>query len=115
MPKATLSNRELKKTITDFIKLLTTHNITPSKIILFGSYSTGRPRAHSDIDLAIISTNFRHKNRMRIQETIANAIKERTGLITLIEPIGFSPDEFKYADRATFLGEIKRTGRVLNI
>lgn len=114
MVKAKLSRREVEKAISDFANLLKEHNIKLTKLILFGSYRTGTPRDYSDIDLAIISPSFNHKNRFHIQGIIANAITGRKGLITLIEPIGFSVKEYKHADKTTFLGEIKNTGKLIS-
>lgn len=86
--------------------------IKVSKIILYGSYAKGNIRSFSDIDIAVISPDFIGKDRLEIQEMIALA-SSRGGISSAIEPIGFSTKEYKDATPTTFLGEIKKTGRML--
>ncbi len=40
------------------------HELSPQKIVLFGSYAYGNPNPHSDVDLLVImETNESHKER----------------------------------------------------
>jgi len=48
-----------KEIIKEYFKL---NNLNLERIVLFGSHSTGRSNRHSDIDLAVISPDFRNKN-----------------------------------------------------
>jgi len=41
------------------------------------------------------------------------ALFDPTYLLSIIEPIGVSPAAFERAERISFLGEIKRTGKVV--
>jgi predicted nucleotidyltransferase len=59
MVKEKYSLSEIKKIIKNLAKILTTNRIAVEKIILYGSYAKGNPRTHSDIDLAIISPDFK--------------------------------------------------------
>jgi predicted nucleotidyltransferase len=45
-------------------KTLTANSITVDKIVLYGSYAKGTPQPHSDIDLAVISPDFKGKKIM---------------------------------------------------
>ncbi len=113
MVKAKFSATEIKKAVQDFTGILEAHKIKVTGLILYGSYARGNPRDFSDIDLAIISPNFKGKNRLQIQGMIANAVSGRKGFTMAIEPIGYSPEEYLSAEPETFLGEIKETGRML--
>jgi uncharacterized protein len=113
MVKAKYTLSEVKSAAEKLAGRLEKAGIKISGIFLYGSYARGASRDYSDIDVAIISPDFKGKDRMVIQETIAMAIVGRSGILSAIEPIGFSVEEFTAADRATFLGEIKRTGRRL--
>ncbi len=85
--------------------------INIEKVILFGSFAEERQGEWSDIDLAIISNDFKkmsHFERMVYLGKLAwwaNAVS--------VEALGYTLDEYKNATKLDFLGEIKRTGRVI--
>ena len=110
MVKAQYKLSEIRRAAKSFSFLLRNSGIKVSRLFLYGSYARGEPRDYSDIDIAIISPDFRGKSRMAIQETIAHSIVGRSGILAAFEPIGYSTEEFTKADSATFLGEIKSTG-----
>ncbi len=71
---------------------------------LFGSYATGRQREESDIDLAIVSSDF---SGIRFKDS--GALGAMTwGIDTRIEPWGFRPEDF--TDDHILPAEILRTG-----
>lgn len=110
MAKPTLSQSELKKLIANLVNDLEGHRIRVDKIVLYGSYAQGCPREFSDVDIAIISPSFARKGLLKIQEELAMAVSK---YLSIIEPIGVSPDEFDRAERTSFFGEIRRTGKVV--
>lgn len=110
MAKEKLSHIEIKRIVRDLVSDLESHKIRVEKVILFGSYARGRPRPYSDVDLAVISPSFRRKGVFDIQERLARAASK---YLSVIEPIGFSTQDFEHADHASFLGEVKRTGKVV--
>jgi uncharacterized protein len=110
MVKEKYTVSEIKKIINSLAKILTTNRIAVDKIILYGSYAKGNQRAHSDIDLAIISPDFKGKKIFEIQATLAGLLAQ---YLSVAELIGYSSDEFQAASPETFIGEIKRTGKVL--
>lgn len=61
-----------------------------SKIILFGSYSTGRQHDYSDIDVAVVSPDFTGD---RIEDQL-RLMKYRRTVDLRIEPMPFTPGEF---------------------
>ncbi|KPL04419.1 MAG: hypothetical protein AMJ90_00915 [candidate division Zixibacteria bacterium SM23_73_2] len=96
--------------IEKFITILK-DNIDIEKVILFGSVIRGKQKRWSDIDLAVISDDFKKMNfhkRLVLLGMIAWQAK-----ITEIEALGYTPDEYKNATQLDFLGEIKRTGKII--
>ena len=110
MAQAQLSPREIKKLINNLVNDLEAQRIPVDKVILFGSYAHGTPREFSDIDIAVISPSFANKNIFKIQEDLARILSK---YLSRVEPIGYSPEQFNQPDSTTFLGEIKRTGKII--
>jgi predicted nucleotidyltransferase len=110
MVKEKYTVSEIKKIINSLAATLTANRIAVDKIILYGSYAKGTPRPYSDIDIAIISPDFKGKKIFEIQATLARLLAQ---YLSVAELIGYSSDEFQSASPETFIGEIKRTGKVL--
>ncbi|HHT9121064.1 MAG TPA: nucleotidyltransferase domain-containing protein [Candidatus Hypogeohydataceae bacterium YC41] len=51
--------KEINVVINEYKQKLEAMGIKVKKIILFGSYASGKAREDSDIDLVVISNNFR--------------------------------------------------------
>ena len=104
----------LKKKETDLINryvlLLRQKGIDVSKVVLFGSYAKGSAKPESDIDLAIVSSQFGkdHWKEMVLLRKLALEIDSH------IEPLPFSAEDVE--DRYSALSqEIKKTGILLKI
>jgi predicted nucleotidyltransferase len=63
---------EVRQIINEFVQTLDT-TIHVSKIVLFGSYAHGAPHEWSDIDVAVLSPNFRGLDVWRRQRLITKA------------------------------------------
>lgn len=94
----------------DLIKNLESKRIEVYSVILFGSYARGNPKRYSDIDIAIISPNFRNKSILKRQELLGEAIFP---LMAPIEALGYSPDELKSPSPLSFPSEILATGKLI--
>ena len=97
-------------TIEKFIELLKQENIRIEKVILFGSYAKGTYRLDSDIDLAIISPDFKEENCIKNMTLLlckANILKAD------IQTIPFSVEE--YNEPKGLLEEILNTGVELKV
>jgi predicted nucleotidyltransferase len=57
-----MAGRKVKAAIEFLERCLRESGVTPSKIILFGSQAKGKATKESDIDVVIISENFRNKD-----------------------------------------------------
>ena len=103
---------ELKALIGDFIKEAG-KKIRIERVILFGSYAWGRPRVFSDIDLAVISRDFKKLNDLkRIGLLLDVVYKLKMPKLVDIEVLGFTPEELENADYFDIPAEIKEKGVV---
>jgi hypothetical protein len=85
--------------------------INIDKVILFGSFAEKRQSEWSDIDLAIISDDF---SKMTFhQRLVFLGMLAWQAKVTEIEALGYTLDEYKNATKLDFLGEIKRTGKII--
>jgi len=108
MVKGTIPQK-VRREIDEYIKVLKADKLPIKKAILFGSYGRGTQHKWSDIDLCIISPKF--KNAFTAMQYLWLKRFKDSGLT--IEPVGFSPDDFKIDSPLTF--EIKRTGVEIDI
>ncbi|MFQ5613754.1 MAG: nucleotidyltransferase domain-containing protein, partial [Anaerolineae bacterium] len=78
------------------------------RAILYGSYAAGAPRPDSDIDLIVLSEDFRGMPRLRRHQELGwLAWQARTAYIS---PLGFTPEEYVTASPASLLGEVRESG-----
>lgn len=97
------TEREIKEIIEKFKGKIAELGIRPKEIILFGSYADGTARDDSDIDLIVVSNDFKNMN-----------VRERLELLGLaagrvfepIEALGYTEAEIEEAKKETFLEEI---------
>jgi len=98
--------KEVKKEINNFVEILKKDKLPIKKVYLYGSYAKGSQHEWSDIDLCIISPQFKDSWKA------LNYLWSRRKISDVryaIEPIGFSPEEFndKYG---SLVDEIKKHG-----
>ena len=104
----------MDKAVTDPInklkEALQQQGIRVSRIILYGSQATGRVEEHSDIDIVVISDDFKGMNILERLETLGLAMAKGR-IMEPIEPLGYTEEEFSSKDRGTFIGdEVKTKG-----
>ncbi len=96
-------NREIMKSIQKYIeKISQFYNI--EAIILFGSYAKGTENENSDIDIAIISSDFKD-----IIEDGAKLIGFTWKIDTRIEPHPITTEDYKNVSNP-FVKEVMNTG-----
>ena len=103
------SKTKIKRLVKEYVNALEP-TINVDRIILYGSYANGRPHRWSDIDLAIVSRDFAKKSLWQRQGILGRALKNSDATV---EALGYSLAEYNHAIQQTFLGEIKRTGKVV--
>lgn len=104
-----LSEKELSTIVNRYRKDLE-KKIEVKKIILYGSYAYGKPRKGSDIDLIVISPDFKKISPLKRLEFLSLA---RLKTLDPIEAIGYTPEEFKDCDKSIFLGPAVKRGKVV--
>lgn len=100
-----------KEKIDEIVKKIA-DSVRPEKIVLFGSYATGNPTKHSDLDICIVVKNGNGKNRELAGEIRGNLLY---GYLIPMDIIVYSTEEieeWKNVEQA-FPTEIMRKGKVL--
>ncbi|MEK9137185.1 MAG: nucleotidyltransferase domain-containing protein [Bacteroidota bacterium] len=82
--------REAVSIAKQYIKVLRDNNIRIEKAYLYGSYATGSPRRHSDIDIVVVSRQFR---KSRYDDSVRIA-KLRRSVDLRISPLAYHPRDF---------------------
>ncbi len=97
-------NDSIKDIILRFISESLKYNINIQQAILFGSYATGNNHKHSDIDLAIVSSDFegiRYLDNRKISRAKLNVSYD-------LETHPFRPEDFTKDN--PFVKEILKNG-----
>ena len=99
------------KVIRKFVKALKQEGIAVDRVILYGSYATGKTRPDSDIDVAVVSKNF---GKDRVEEgmllfRIAGKIDPR------LEPVPISQKIYEDDTWIPLIHEIREKGVELKI
>lgn len=106
--KITIKHEKLAKEIEDFIDILQKNNIDIKKLILFGSFAKNNSHKDSDIDLAVVSSQF-GKNitaEMMLLSKLSWKVSDRIEAIPLSE-------EYLKLKYHPFIGEIKKYGKII--
>ena len=99
------TRQAIKKIVVQYKQILKTLGINAQKIILFGSYARGNPSEYSDIDLVVISKDFKNYNLRERLELLGVAAGK---LFEPIEALGYTPEELEEEKKAhSFVGDIQ--------
>lgn len=98
---------QFKRTIEKYKEALRKQGINVKQVIVYGSFSKGKQRIDSDIDLIIVSSDFEKMNLRKRLEILGIAAAR---VMKPIEARGYTPSELKKASRASFLNEVLTTG-----
>jgi len=96
--KTSLRKNELN-VINQYIDLLKHKGVDVSKVILFGSYAKGTAKPESDIDIAVVSSQFGKNNLKEMMFLRRIALK----IDSHLEPLPFSPKDIN--DRYSTLAQ----------
>lgn len=100
--------KNIRKTLERFRQRLQ-EKIRVHQIILFGSYARGTPRDYSDIDVAVISPDFRGGGKADYL-LLGRAAREVT---PLIEAFAYTPTDLQRRQPGDFLDHIVTTGKMI--
>ena len=105
MAKQIRLNKSQKKNVHKFLQLLKLQGLSVSRAILFGSYTKGRANPDSDIDIAVVSTQFGRDitKEMMMLRKIALKVDSH------IEPVPICPEDLN-DNFSTLTQEIKKHG-----
>lgn len=97
-------------TIRRLKEALELQGIRSNRIILYGSQASGKAEQHSDIDIVVISDDFKGMNLLERLEALGLA-SARARIMEPIEPLGYTEEEFSSKGKGTFIGdEVKTKG-----
>lgn len=101
------TRQKIKKIVDEYKKTLFGLGIRAERVILFGSFAKGNPKQGSDIDLVVISNDFKKLNlRERLEVLGVAAVR----IMKPIEAKGYTLKEIQNASPASFLQEVLMTG-----
>ena len=101
----------LKKIINQYSRALEEKGIKAEKIILYGSYASGRPHAGSDIDLVVISPDLDQMHPLKKLELLSLATAK---VEAPIEALGYSPKDIEDKGQDSIFWDIvTKTGKTV--
>ncbi|MEW5746215.1 MAG: nucleotidyltransferase domain-containing protein [Nitrospirota bacterium] len=104
------TDREIKIILDRYAAEITKLGVTPQAILLYGSYARGNAREDSDIDVIVISEDFKGMNLRERLELLGLAAGR---VFEPIEAIGYTSEELEANRKETFLEEaLKVSSRI---
>ncbi len=87
--------KSVMKIVNNYIKKLEKDGITIKEVYLFGSTVKGKVKRFSDIDIAVVSPDF--KDKFKAMKYLWNK-RDAKDIQYGIEPLPFTPEEFSSSD-----------------
>ncbi len=104
-----MDKKTTNKTLATFIKNINGH-VRSNRILLFGSHACGKETEDSDIDLLVVSDDFKNVD---IDVRLNILYKSSVFLKPDIHPWGVTVDEFNKAHPQSLIGYVRKNGKVL--
>lgn len=83
-------------------------------VFLFGSYAKGNFNENSDIDLIIVSPDFKKIDFLKRLEMLSSFRKNKLTRSVAMDIIGYTPKEFKNIDKESIImREVKKEAKML--
>ena len=98
---------QIKEIIEEYKQTLQKLGINVERVILYGSYAKANQRKDSDIDLTVISKDFRKMNLRERLEVLGIAAAR---IMKPVEAKGYTPQEIEMTQEASFLKEVLEVG-----
>jgi len=91
------------------------NQIQIKKVILFGSASRGEMTYHSDLDIIVLSPDFKKLNFMRRLQLLSRARKGEARKVPM-DILGYTSEEFKkMAKESVVIREAQKEGKEINL
>ena len=101
---------KITETVERFKHSLKELDINVERMIMFGSHAKNMADVHSDIDVLVISDDFKNMDLLKRQEIIGLALA-RAKILEPIEALGYTEAEYDSKNEGTFIGdEVKLKG-----
>jgi len=97
--------KKVIREVSQYINILKEDKLSIDEIYVFGSFAKGKQRRGSDIDVCVVSPKFR--NFFKSNQYLWGKLPEDPYL--LIEPVGFTPQDFEVVS-SPLVYEIKKHG-----
>lgn len=108
-----MAEKQIVKIVNYLADEIRNNGIAISKIILFGSRAKGRASAESDIDVAIVSEDFRDKDVFQRTKLIKDAgTKTIKRFVVPVDLVLLTPEELN--SKSSLVAGYVRTGEVLH-
>lgn len=101
-----LVTQDIRNIISQFVKAVSSHGIHVDKALLYGSVATGKDTSDSDLDVAIVSSDFGHDrfNEGKMLTQLAWRIDAR------LHPVPVSADSYRNDTWVPLIHEIRLHG-----
>ena len=104
-------DKEISHLITEYQQKLEASGVKVKKIILYGSYASGKAGKDSDIDLVVVSDDFKN---MDLWERLRLLGRARMRIKRPMEILGFTEEELAEKPIGSFISdEVKSKGIVV--
>jgi len=99
---------EIKTILRRYKSELKKDRVRVSKMFLYGSYARGQAHSYSDIDVIVVSPDFKRYSLLKRQEYLA---VKTMSVDAPLEVIGYTPEEFEKSANTVFGQIIRQTGK----
>jgi len=107
-----MAKRTIKEVINFLVRCLREKGLNISKIIVFGSYAYGKTTDESDIDIVIVSNDFKGKNIFERAELTKEAeIMTIKKFLISLDIITMTPEELEIG--TSLISDYAKNGKVL--
>jgi predicted nucleotidyltransferase len=103
-----MDKKAVLEIISAFRNIFESKGIKADKLILFGSYASGKYRQDSDIDIVVISQDFENKSYWERIDILSEAIYD---IFEPIEATAFTPREWQ--SRQSLIIDFAENGEVV--
>lgn len=103
----------IKKLVRDYLKYFPS-NIRVKGVFLFGSQATGRAREDSDVDLIVISPDFKKIAFIKRLEMLSHFRQADITRSVPMDILGYTPEEFKEIGKESIImRQAKKEGKMI--